>query len=387
MNIFETLIASIVIILFPVLCYLFYIVANKNIDEKKQNTVLCFTYISMFYFISKINLNNMLTCLLITIPIFISLKKNNIYMLFMLCILSSLCFLYYDFIIYYIISLILGILTNSKKDINRYIFIESLISIIYTILNNYSYTYYIYIIDFIVCSNLVFYTMKNGEEVINYHLEYKDLKKENEIRKSLFKISHEIKNPLAVIKAYVDLFDNSDIESFKKYVPIISRETDKILVLLQDFLLVNKDNINKDIMDINMLLEDTISSILNLNKFNIELDCSEDEMFINGDYNRLSQVITNMIKNSYEADADKIIVKSYLECNNVIVEIIDNGSGIDNSIIDKIYEPFYTTKKDGTGLGVALSKEIIEAHDGILKYSNNIKGVTAKISLPLYTFI
>ena len=387
MNVFETLIISIVVMLFPVLCYLFYVVANKNFDEKKQKLVLCFTYISTFYFISKINLNIILTCLLITIPIFISLKKNNISMLCILSILSSLFFFNTDYIIYYIFSLIFGILINKNKNTKQYIGVISIISFMYILFNSLSLIYYMYIIDFILIANLVFYTINNGEEVINYHLEYKDLKKENEIRKSLFKISHEIKNPLAVCKAYIDLFDNNDIESFKKYVPIISREIDKMLILLQDFLLVNKDNINQDIMDINMLLEDTISSILNLNKFDIELNCSEDEIFINGDYNRLSQVITNMIKNSYEAESSKIIINSYLESNNVIVEIIDNGTGIENSIMDKIYEPFYTTKKEGTGLGVALSKEIVEAHDGTLKYFNNIVGTTAKISLPLYSII
>ena len=387
MNVFETLIISIVVMLFPVLCYLFYVVANKNFDEKKQKLVLCFTYISTFYFISKINLNIILTCLLITIPIFISLKKNNISMLCILSILSSLFFFNTDYIIYYIFSLIFGILINKNKNTKQYIGVISIISFIYILFNSLSLIYYMYIIDFILIANLVFYTINNGEEVINYHLEYKDLKKENEIRKSLFKISHEIKNPLAVCKAYIDLFDNNDIESFKKYVPIISREIDKMLILLQDFLLVNKDNINQDIMDINMLLEDTISSILNLNKFDIELNCSEDEIFINGDYNRLSQVITNMIKNSYEAESSKIIINSYLDSSNVVVEIIDNGTGIENSIMDKIYEPFYTTKKDGTGLGVALSKEIVEAHDGTLKYFNNIVGTTAKISLPLYSII
>ena len=52
--------------------------------------------------------------------------------------------------------------------------------------------------------------------------------------------------------------------------------------------------------------------------------------------------------------------------------------------MDKIYEPFYTTKKDGTGLGVSLSKEILEAHNGSLKYYNNKKGTLARIVLPLY---
>lgn len=385
MNIFETLMISIIVILFPVLCYLFYIVANKNFDEKKQKSVLIFTYISIFYLIYKVNLNVVLTCLLTTIPIFISLKKNNILMVSCLSIISSLMCFNSNYIVYYIISLIFGILLNKKKNTKVYIIIISIMTLIYIIVNNISFTYFIFIIDFIIISNLVLYTISNGEDIINYHIEYKNLKKENEIRKSLFKITHEIKNPLAVIKAYLDLFDNNDIESFSKYVPIISGEVDKILLLLQDFLLVNKDNINLDIMDINMLLEDTINSILNLNKFNIELNLDDEEIYINGDYNRLSQVITNMIKNSYEADANKIIVNSYIEDKKVIVDIIDNGSGIDNSIMDKIYEPFYTTKKDGTGLGVALSKEIIEAHDGTLQYYNNKIGTTARIILPLYS--
>ena len=384
MNIFETLIISILIVLFPVLCYLFYIVANKNIDEKKQKLVLNFTYISIFYLIYKVNIDIVLSLLLFTIPIFICLKKNNLVTLSILSIISSILYIYSSYVIYYIFSLILGILLNKNKSNTRFISITSLVSLLYILVNNISLTNIIYIIDFIVCSNLVLYTINNGEEVINYHIEYKDLKKENEIRKSLFKITHEIKNPLAVIKAYIDLLDNNNLELYNKYIPIISGEVDKILVLLQDFLLVNKDNINTDIMDINMMLEDTINSILNLNKFDIELNNDDEEIYINGDYNRLSQVITNMIKNSYEADCSKVIINSYINNNKVIVDIIDNGTGIDSNIMDKIYEPFYTTKKDGTGLGVALSKEIIEAHDGTLNYYSNIKGTTARIMLPIY---
>ena len=269
MNMFEILISSTIIILFPVLCYLFYIVANKNFDEKKQKCVLSFTLFSIVYLIYKINFAILLTYILITIPIFISLKKKNMPLLGLLCIISSLLCFNTNYIIFYIISLILGILINKNRKISMYIIINIIISIIYILINNLSMINLLYIIDFIVVSNLVFYTIENGEGVINYHIEYKNLKKEIEIRKSLFKITHEIKNPLAVIKAYIDLSDNE--ESYRKYVPIISSEIDKMLLLLQDFLLVNKDNINLDIMDINMMLENSISSILNLNKFNIEL--------------------------------------------------------------------------------------------------------------------
>ena len=172
---------------------------------------------------------------------------------------------------------------------------------------------FIYLTIYIICSSIVYYTITSGEEVINYHIEYKKLKRENEIRKSLFKITHEIKNPLAVCKAYVDMFDYDDKECAKKYIPIISDEIDKMLILLQDFLLVNKDNIKLDIMDVNMMLEDSTRGILGIQNLKYKIECSEDEIFINGDYNRLSQVITNLIKNGYEANATEVLIKSYMK--------------------------------------------------------------------------
>jgi two-component system sporulation sensor kinase A len=242
-------------------------------------------------------------------------------------------------------------------------------------------------IVFGLLTNIITYTIIKGEDVIDYHIEYNDLKKENEIRRSLFKISHEIKNPLAVIKAYVDIFDYNNIEKNKKYIKIISGEIDKMLLLLQDFLLVNKDNINFDIMDINLLLEDLVSTLYDLHKLKVELNIDDEEIYINGDYNRLTQVITNMVKNSYEANASEVEIKSYLKQHNVIIEVIDNGEGISKNISDKIFEPFFTTKKDGTGLGVPLSSEIVEAHGGTLVYlDNKNKGTIAKISLPIIDY-
>mgnify|MGYP003308045311 CR=1 FL=1 len=101
------------------------------------------------------------------------------------------------------------------------------------------------------------------------------LEKEKQIRLSLFKITHEIKNPIAVCKAYLDMFDTNNLEHSRKYIPIIKNEIERILVLLQDFLLVNKTNMNCDIMDINMLIEEVtekVTSIMDSNdiKFNIK---------------------------------------------------------------------------------------------------------------------
>lgn len=386
MNMFEEIIFSMILLLFPVLCYLFYVVANKNIDEKRRDLVLKFTLISTFYIIQKYQFNLFYNYLLLTIPLFISYKRKyhlvSSVLITIGIVYSFLTDNYYFLLVF--INYVGIILFNKEKKYIRWIIIVFVTSLAYILLFNDNIgNNLLYLFAFVAIANLVNYTITKGEDVINYHIEYKDLKKEREIRNSLFKITHEIKNPLAVCKAYIDLFDYDNPECAKKYVPIISGEIEKMLLLLQDFLLVNKDNINFDIMDINVLLEDIVSSMLDLNRFNIELDYIDDEIFINGDYNRLSQVMTNLVKNSFEAHANSVLIKSYVESEDIIVEVIDDGEGL-KCDRKRIYEPFYTTKRDGTGLGVALSKEIIEAHSGTLEYFDNYdKGTIAKISLPL----
>ena len=390
MNNFDLVINTFIIIIFPILCYLFYIVANKNIDAKRKILVLHFTLISICYLVYKHFSNNNLYYLLITIPIFISYKKN--YKLLYLFLLFNGIIIYYItnifYVLFFVVEHFLVMVLNKNKKVINHIIIVLIVNSIYFIIykNNNLIDNIIYMLLYIFIEEIVLYTIVQGEDIINYNIEYKKLKNEEELRKSLFKITHEIKNPLAVCKAYVDIFDYDDKECSKKYIPIISGEIDKILLLLQDFLLVNKANIKFDIVDVNLLLEDINTSIKEIYHLNIDLNSDDDEeIFINGDYNRLTQVLTNLIKNGYEANANKVLVKSYLESKNVIIDVIDNGDGISKNDSTKIYEPFYTTKKDGTGLGVPLSKEIIEAHNGTLNYySNNKKGTIARISIPIY---
>ncbi len=387
MNMFDELIMSIVLLLFPLFCYLFYIVANKNVDDKHRDLALGFALISIVYFISKYPLNDFYLILLLSIPIFLTCKRRFLWLMHILFL--AVIIIQYDniYVSLIIINALLSLFINRKQDFFQYLFLFSLTSLISIIIlepGELSY-YLLMIMAYIALANLVYFTITKGEEIINYHIEFKNMKKEYEIRHSLFKITHEIKNPLAVCKAYIDMFDYNNPACAKKYIPIISGEIDKLLLLLQDFLLVNKDNIQFDIMDVNVLLEDIVESMSELRRFNINLETLDDEIFISGDYNRLTQVLTNLIKNSIEANADIVTIKLSLMPKDVLIEVIDNGDGIADDIKDNIYVPFYTTKKDGTGLGVSLSKEIIEAHNGILEYESSSLGTTAKIFLPLYS--
>ena len=259
--------------------------------------------------------------------------------------------------------------------------------------NSFSFSKIIYILIFnYIIIHVVYIVYIMGEKIIKDNIRYNEIRKDSKMKMSLFKITHEIKNPISVIKAYLDMLDTSDRNQVEKYIPIIKKEIKRLLNLLQDFLLVNKANVKFDIMDINMLLEDVIDqerSMLKKENIKLESELLDDEIYINGDYNRLSQVIINIIKNSKEAinknEKGKIIVKSKVVDNDVIIIVKDNGVGISKKHLEKIKEPFYTTKTRGTGLGVSISQEIIKAHNGKIIYeSEENVGTKVTIKIPLF---
>ena len=183
-----------------------------------------------------------------------------------------------------------------------------------------------------------------------------------------------------------------DTDQVERYVPIIKSEIERLLSLLQDFLLINKSNLDLDIMDFNMLIEDTIQKLdplLKDNNINLNLNIIDDEIFINGDYNRLSQVLINIIKNSIEAIPDehkgKINITMKIKDKKYYLTVEDNGVGMNKEVLTNIKKPFYTTKKRGSGLGVSLIYEIVEAHNGKIEYSSEYgKGTKVTIQLPIY---
>lgn len=112
---------------------------------------------------------------------------------------------------------------------------------------------------------------------------------------------------------------------------------------------------------------------------------TKDELFVEIDYNRIIQVLINLMKNSVESIDKDGLISVYTKINktNIKIYIEDNGIGMDTEELNKISEPFYSTKQKGTGLGVYLSKQIIESHGGSIKYiSKKYLGTKAIITLP-----
>jgi len=298
--------------------------------------------------------------------------------------------IYVSFIEYLICFLIYN---KESKKISEYEFASACLmikTVFLGVLNNNIYTdnIFITVIIAILSYIAILYSLKKGESIIKYHNSYKELMKEKEVKNTLFKITHEIKNPLAVCKGYFDMLDFSNPKKTEKYVGIIREEVNHALLIISDFSDLSKINIQKELIDIDMVIDDTLASLkdLFLSK-NINYKYNGHEVYINADYKRLMQVFINIIKNSVEAlETTKYkIVNIELKENkdSITIEFVDNGVGMDEEVFKNFNVPFYTTKTNGTGLGTVLATEIIKAHDGTIKYSSTPnKGTDVTIELP-----
>ena len=409
MNFLEIFMLNSIYILFPLITYLFYFAYTKALEKNTNNLVLDFCLLTSFYLTVRFGILSdiHLSILILNIPLLIAyLNKRNISIIVLsisiVCYymnIYNLWFIALEYIIYFLLYLKIIKKDNNKNlFINMFIILKTLSTIICLIIIGRNNLYSVnilnlifYLVLFWALNYLIIYLLRKGEEIIKLQMTLKELQKEKQIRTSLFKITHEIKNPIAVCKGYLDMFDVNNENHARKYIPIIRSEINRTLLLLQDFLDCNRLKINKDVLDINLLLEDVedeCKPLIKEKKINYISDIDDEELYIEGDYERLKQVFINIVKNSIEAivpSSDSYIeVSTKIIKNNIHIFIEDNGQGISKEDLEKIKEPFYTTKKTGTGLGITLSIEIIKAHNGIIEYtSEQNKWTKVEIILPI----
>lgn len=206
-------------------------------------------------------------------------------------------------------------------------------------------------------------------------------------------ITHEIKNPLMMIGGFAQqLMRETDDEKNLKKLNIITEEIrrlERLLADLKEFYQVR--TIVSEPVDIKGLLEKVFSLVQEeCERHNIQTQVTLDEraLTVSGDRGRLEQVFLNLVKNAIEAmeRGGKISIQSRLSGDKVEIMVTDQGCGISEQDRDKVFSPFFTTKKHGTGLGLCISKRIIEDHGGSSFFleSEEGKGTTFKIRLPLY---
>ena len=406
MYFFDTLLFNIITITYPLFLYLFYSIKKKNLNERKSKTILDISLLSSFficlYFNNSINKNEQI--ILLTLPILFSfLYKRTSISVFMSIVIIDLLFTKNNYTIfgsiilvtlYYVLyNIYLRKTFSNKKFINIYSIINLSFYLFFSIPHLKNREEIIIIIStsiiYFIINKIIACFIKKENEMLDIYLAMRDVEKEDHIQTSLFKITHEIKNPLAVVKGYISLFDVNDPEKSKRYIDIINNEVDRSLELLNDFKDLSRVNVIKKDMNIIDLFDDikeTMVPLFKAKKIKYEFKC-ESNVTINADYNRMKQVLVNLIKNSIEAsnkDKSLITLTTFYSNSSLYIIVKDNGEGMDKDTLEKIFTPFYTTKHYGTGLGVCLSKEIVEAHNGSLSYTSiPNKGTIAKIVLPI----
>jgi two-component system, NtrC family, nitrogen regulation sensor histidine kinase NtrY len=210
-------------------------------------------------------------------------------------------------------------------------------------------------------------------------------KKEKEAWINLMKIiSHELMNSLTPIRALSqnllqivdqEKLEEDDFEDIKSSISTIINRSDHLQVFVENYRkLAMLPTPTKKMTPIKMLFEDCLRIMHPILKaenieFINEINSSRSILI---DKNQMEQVIINLITNSIyalkEKREKKMFLSSYTENNRFFIIISDNGKGIDPAIKDKVFLPFFTTRKDGAGIGLTLSKNIIEAHGGYLSY-------------------
>ncbi|WP_422447190.1 two-component system sensor histidine kinase NtrB [Thermoanaerobacterium sp. DL9XJH110] len=200
---------------------------------------------------------------------------------------------------------------------------------------------------------------------------------------------HEIKNPLFSIRGFLQLLENSlgKDDRRREYTHIMISELDRLRRIVEDFLILSRQQIKKnDRIYIDKLMEE----VLNLFKarFTETVSCRldmEKDLWVYGDKDQLKQAFLNLIQNSLEAITKEgnIFIKSRRQEDKIIVEIKDDGVGIKEGNREKLFKPFFTTKENGTGLGLYITKRIIQNHGGKIRFeSKEGEGTTFFVELP-----
>ncbi|WP_134702088.1 PAS domain S-box protein [Ammoniphilus sp. YIM 78166] len=206
-------------------------------------------------------------------------------------------------------------------------------------------------------------------------------------------IAHEIRNPLTAIKGFLKLLE-TDLHDKRHYVDIMHSEMQRMELILSELLVLAKpQEVTSEVEDLQELLNHVtalLSTQGNLHNIIIHVDYGEDIPHIVCDKNQLKQVFINIIKNSMEAmpKGGEIRIEVRRVKQMVNLRFIDEGCGIPEDQLQKIGQPFFTTKEKGTGLGFMISKRIIEEHGGTLSISSKLnEGTTMEISLPVSTSV
>lgn len=244
------------------------------------------------------------------------------------------------------------------------------------------------------------FLVKHGEKIIEQRAEER-LKLEEKLRQAehlsaigemTAVVSHEIRNPLGIIKSSAQLLKNkmAKLDARSNIPDIIVEESGRLDNIITGFLNFAKPKIPdlrpcfvEDIIEKNLAY---LNPHIEEKNFNISKEIAQNLPEIMADSAMLYQAFLNILLNAFQSLEDNgcLTIKTVYNSGNIIINFIDNGEGIKEDLLKKIWTPFFTSKDSGTGLGLGIVKNIIEAHNGTIAISNaKPNGTNVEMILPV----
>jgi len=199
-------------------------------------------------------------------------------------------------------------------------------------------------------------------------------------------LAHELKNPIMSINLILDSMasENEDNEQFNEDYRMIKSQAEKLVYRIDEFL-----NYSKPVMLENKMFKlfDLLAEMkrqtysVKLSGMDLRID-AEDDIILQSDMGKIIQIFEILLNNSREAGADKVIIKTTIDDNTICFTYKDNGPGFSEADVSKVMLPFYSTKRSGAGLGLAICSTILDAMGGAIEITARNKGALIKVCIP-----
>ncbi|WNS41668.1 ATP-binding protein [Paenibacillus sp. MMS20-IR301] len=203
-------------------------------------------------------------------------------------------------------------------------------------------------------------------------------------------ITHEIRNPMAVVRGFLQLMREKSPEDLHSYYHIVMEELDRANSIINDFLSLAQSRVSdKETVQLHLIMEELTPLIwadANLRGQSVELKLSPVMPLLRLNIREIKQLVLNLVRNGMEAMDTKGVLTLSTSVHDDTVQLIisDTGSGIPQSQLQQLFTPFFTTKSQGTGLGLSLCLSIAERHNGTIHVESEVgRGTSVVVTIPI----
>ena len=241
--------------------------------------------------------------------------------------------------------------------------------------------------------------LKKGEDIVVIFHDITEIKNAEKVKKDfVVNVSHELHTPLTAIKGYAEtLLEEVPAEPGKKYIEIIQRNTDRLINIVNDLLMLSSleegASLELEVIDLRSFIENVariFDQRLKDKQLALVVEVKESLPAIKADQFKLEQVVVNLLDNAVKyTERGEIVVSVDIHDQQVSIQVRDTGIGIPKDAIPRIFERFYVVDKSrsrksgGTGLGLSIVKHIVLLHNGAIRVESTPgEGTTFTVTLP-----